>query len=261
MLKRRSWLGLAAALSLLPAMGPSQAQAQNNVVIFAAASLKNALDEVAATWSKETGKPAPKISYAASNALAKQIEQGAPADLFISADLDWMDYCRGQEPDQARDAASTCSATASCWSRRTTRRRRVDARAGRRSRGRAGRRPARHGQCRCRAGRQIRQGGAGEARRLGRRQGQGRAGRERARRAAARRRAARRRSASSTAPTPRPSPRSRSSATFPEDSHPPIIYPVAVTKDSANPDAAAFLTYPARPTARRLPSRSRASRC
>jgi molybdate transport system substrate-binding protein len=88
MLKRRSWLGLALALSLLPGI----AQAQNDMVVFAAASLKNALDEIAATWSKDTGKPAPKISYGASPTLAKQIEQGAPADLFISADLDWMDY-------------------------------------------------------------------------------------------------------------------------------------------------------------------------
>jgi molybdate transport system substrate-binding protein len=61
-------------------------------VIFAAASLKNALDEIASGWAKDTGKPMPKISYAASSALAKQMEQGAPADLFISADLDWMDY-------------------------------------------------------------------------------------------------------------------------------------------------------------------------
>ena len=42
-------------------------------------------------WQKETGKKA-VISYAASSALAKQIEQGAPAQMFISADLDWMDY-------------------------------------------------------------------------------------------------------------------------------------------------------------------------
>jgi molybdate transport system substrate-binding protein len=92
MLKRRSWLGLALALSFLPGI----AHAQNDMVIFAAASLKNALDEIATTWSKDTGKPAPKISYAASSALAKQIEQGAPADLFISADLDWMDYLAGK---------------------------------------------------------------------------------------------------------------------------------------------------------------------
>jgi len=62
-----------------------------DVIVFAAASLKNALDAVNAQWQKETGKSA-KISYAASSALAKQIEQGAPAQMFISADLDWMDY-------------------------------------------------------------------------------------------------------------------------------------------------------------------------
>jgi molybdate transport system substrate-binding protein len=75
---------------------PGVARAQDTVVVFAAASLKNALDEIAAAWSKDTGKPAPKISYAASSALAKQIEQGAPADLFVSADLDWMDYLAGK---------------------------------------------------------------------------------------------------------------------------------------------------------------------
>jgi len=62
-----------------------------SVTIFAAASLKDALDEVAKTYERDHGV---KIiaSYAASSALAKQIEQGAPADMFISADLDWMDY-------------------------------------------------------------------------------------------------------------------------------------------------------------------------
>jgi molybdate transport system substrate-binding protein len=94
MIDRRSLLGLAlpAAVALMPRM----AQAAGELVIFAAASLKNALDEIATTWAKATGKPMPKISYAASSALAKQIEQGAPADLFISADLDWMDYLAGK---------------------------------------------------------------------------------------------------------------------------------------------------------------------
>jgi molybdate transport system substrate-binding protein len=63
----------------------------SNVVVFAAASLKNALDAASAQWQTDTGKKA-VISYAASSALAKQIEQGAPAGVFISADLDWMDY-------------------------------------------------------------------------------------------------------------------------------------------------------------------------
>jgi molybdate transport system substrate-binding protein len=59
--------------------------------VFAAASLKNALDNINAAWKADTGKEA-TISYAASSALAKQIEGGAPADVFISADLDWMKY-------------------------------------------------------------------------------------------------------------------------------------------------------------------------
>lgn len=88
-MKRRTWLGAVLALAMAPA---GVAQAQDSTVIFAAASLKNALDEIAGAWSKETGKPMPKISYAASSALAKQMEQGAPADMFISADTDWMDH-------------------------------------------------------------------------------------------------------------------------------------------------------------------------
>jgi molybdate transport system substrate-binding protein len=89
-MKRRTWLGLALASALAPATA-ARAQA-GGLVIFAAASLKNALDEIATDWSKAGSNPMPKISYAASSALAKQMEQGAPADLFISADLDWMDY-------------------------------------------------------------------------------------------------------------------------------------------------------------------------
>jgi molybdate transport system substrate-binding protein len=60
-------------------------------VIFAAASLKTALDAIAAAWKAKGGK-APAISYASSGVLAKQVEQAAPADIFISADLKWIDY-------------------------------------------------------------------------------------------------------------------------------------------------------------------------
>jgi molybdate transport system substrate-binding protein len=60
-------------------------------VVFAAASMKTALDAAAAAWKADTGKTV-SIAYASSAALAKQIEQGAPADIFISADLKWMDY-------------------------------------------------------------------------------------------------------------------------------------------------------------------------
>lgn len=94
--RRRTWLGrvlgLAAALLLTWGLPSPPARAQGgDIVVFAAASLKNALDAINAEWQKETGKKA-AISYAASSALAKQIGQGAPAQIFISADLDWMDY-------------------------------------------------------------------------------------------------------------------------------------------------------------------------
>jgi molybdate transport system substrate-binding protein len=61
------------------------------ITVFAAASLKEALDDQARRFEAATGNKV-IISYAGSNALAKQIEAGAPADVFISADLDWMDY-------------------------------------------------------------------------------------------------------------------------------------------------------------------------
>jgi molybdate transport system substrate-binding protein len=82
-----------AALALLDVAGSAGlAVAQTtDPVVFAAASLKNALDAIADDWRRETGKHA-TISYAASSTLAKQIENGAPADLFISADRDWMDF-------------------------------------------------------------------------------------------------------------------------------------------------------------------------
>ncbi|SIQ98742.1 molybdate transport system substrate-binding protein [Rhizobium sp. RU20A] len=90
---RRMLLALLLALPLgfatLPAL--HQARAADDVTVFAAASLKGALDEVDAAW-KEKGGGTATVSYAASSALAKQIEAGAPADVFLSADLAWMDY-------------------------------------------------------------------------------------------------------------------------------------------------------------------------
>lgn len=87
MLRRR----LIAAAAALVLTGAPSARAQDRVTVFAAASLRNALDAVSAAWTAQTQNKA-VISYAASSALAKQIEQGAPADVFFSADLDWMDY-------------------------------------------------------------------------------------------------------------------------------------------------------------------------
>ena len=78
------------SLAVMLAVVPS-AMAQEKVTVFAAASLKNALDAVNKACEADVGEQA-TVSYAASSALAKQIEQGAPADIFMSADLDWMKY-------------------------------------------------------------------------------------------------------------------------------------------------------------------------
>ena len=86
MLKRTT---LALLAGLLLAM-PARAQEQTTTV-FAAASLKNALDDINAAYTRNTGRKV-VASYAASSALVKQIEEGAPADVFISADQEWMDY-------------------------------------------------------------------------------------------------------------------------------------------------------------------------
>ncbi len=67
------------------------AAAAREVTLFAAASLTNALDEVLAAYSRQSGVKA-RTNYAASSALARQVEQGAPADIFLSADEPWMDY-------------------------------------------------------------------------------------------------------------------------------------------------------------------------
>ena len=70
--------------------GPGLCAAQP-IDVFAAASLKPALDVIALHYARETGQ-ALRLSYAASSVLARQIEQGAPADVFVSASTDWMRY-------------------------------------------------------------------------------------------------------------------------------------------------------------------------
>jgi molybdate transport system substrate-binding protein len=84
-------VGRTCLFALLLVCGLATAARADDVLVFAAASLQNALDDAAAAFHSKTGDGT-KISYAASSALAKQIENGAPADLFISADLDWMNY-------------------------------------------------------------------------------------------------------------------------------------------------------------------------
>lgn len=242
MLKRRTLLGmgLALAVSLAPAFDAAQAQTKD-LVIFAAASMKNALDEAAANWVKESGKPAPKISYAASNTLAKQLENGAPADLFVSADLDWMDYAASKnliKPDtrvsllanrivlvagkdstaklDLKPGADVAGAVG----------------AGRLAMGNVDSVPAgKYGKAALeklgswdKVKDKIAQADNVRAALLLVSRGEAPLGIVYATDAAA-------------------DPQVKLVATFPEDSHPPIVYPVAVTKDSTNPDAQAFLAY------------------
>ena len=89
-MNRLAGLFLTFAISIAAIPAPTAAQ-DKSLTIFAAASMKNALDEIDAAYTAKSGVRI-TVSYAASSALAKQIEQGAPADVFISADTDWMDY-------------------------------------------------------------------------------------------------------------------------------------------------------------------------
>jgi molybdate transport system substrate-binding protein len=90
-LTRQSILAAFAAMIAIATV-PFAAQAQDkSITVFAAASMKNALDDVNAAFTKQSGIKV-VASYDASSALMKQIEGGAPADVFVSADLKWMDY-------------------------------------------------------------------------------------------------------------------------------------------------------------------------
>jgi molybdate transport system substrate-binding protein len=92
---------LLAVLALL--LPPSIEARADTVVVFAAASLKESLDEVARAFERESGHRV-RVSYGASSALARQIEAGAPAGLFVSADTDWADHleARGLSKPAAR---------------------------------------------------------------------------------------------------------------------------------------------------------------
>lgn len=86
---------LIACLALAPLIAlacvPQPACAQDALTVFAAASMRNALDDADAAFTKATGIKV-TASYAASSALAKQIVQGAPADVYVSANIKWMDF-------------------------------------------------------------------------------------------------------------------------------------------------------------------------
>ncbi len=90
MLRFAHWI-TTAALVVAGLQLPCASAQDSRLLVFAAASMKNALDDVDAAFTKESGVKV-VVSYDASSALMKQIEAGAPADVFVSADLKWMDY-------------------------------------------------------------------------------------------------------------------------------------------------------------------------
>ena len=81
-------------LILLLVLAPLHARAQS-LTVFAAASLTDALKEISQLWVK-AGHEAPRLSFAASSTLAQQIDQGAPVNVFASADQKWMDFLAGK---------------------------------------------------------------------------------------------------------------------------------------------------------------------
>jgi molybdate transport system substrate-binding protein len=245
---RRSWLALLVAVGLAWTASVQSAVAQGkDVVIFAAASLKNSLDDIAGQWQREIGKKA-VISYAASNTLIKQIEQGAPADIFISADLDWMDY--GQQknlikPDSrfnllgnrlvliAPKDASVSANIQSGFDLATV------LKGGRLAMGNVDAVPAgKYGKAALEklgvwdsVKDKIAQAESVRAALLFVSRGEAPLGIVYQTDAAA-------------------DPSVKIVGTFPENTHPPIIYPVALTKESTNPDAQTFLNYLRSPAAR-----------
>ncbi len=92
--KARS-LAVVALLAGLALALPAAATPRAPLTVFAAASLKESMDAATARYQRDTGQPV-RVAYAASSALARQIDQRAPADVFVSADLDWMDWLQAR---------------------------------------------------------------------------------------------------------------------------------------------------------------------
>jgi molybdate transport system substrate-binding protein len=94
--KRSFTAGLAVLFAFACAPAFSAGTQTKSLLVFGASSLTNALDEIGADFTKETGTPV-KFSYAASSVLARQIEAGGQADIFFSADTEWMDYLAARD--------------------------------------------------------------------------------------------------------------------------------------------------------------------
>jgi molybdate transport system substrate-binding protein len=104
-MKKSLCLGLILCLSWLGAARASAQAEEHPITVFAAASLTEVLQDLGDGFTRETSIPV-RFSFAASSALARQIENGAPADVFFSADLEWMDYLQTRkliQSDTRRD--------------------------------------------------------------------------------------------------------------------------------------------------------------
>lgn len=244
MLTRRSFA--AALFAAVVAAIPLPALAADTLV-FAAASLKNALDTAVTTYRAATGKRI-VVSYEASSTLAKQIEQAAPADIFFSADLAWMDYLADRNlvvPDTRRSllgnalvlvvpqgstAATTIAPHFDIAALLGTDGRLAMANVESVPAGKYGKAALEAlGVWRIVADRIV-QGDNVRAALAFVAQGEAPAGIVYATDAVA-------------------EPKVKVIGTFPADSHPPIVYPVALTTFSTNPDARAFLDYLKSPAA------------
>ena len=84
------------AVLLLALLATTTQAAERVLTVFAAASLTNVLQDAGDAYTAQTKQPV-RFSFAASSALARQIESGAPADVFVSADQDWMDYLQARK--------------------------------------------------------------------------------------------------------------------------------------------------------------------
>lgn len=96
------WLRRMALTLACLCCGGAHAEDPAPLRVFAAVSLSEVLQDLAADYAAASGRPAPRLSLAASSMLARQIEAGAPADVFISADAEWMDYLVARDLAQAQ---------------------------------------------------------------------------------------------------------------------------------------------------------------
>ena len=240
------------AIVLLVAWGisaPVQAQETRPLVVFAAASLQTAFNSIAAEWQTKTGKKL-VFSFASSSALARQIEQGAPADLFASADLDWMDWA--QQRNLIRPASrQSLLGNALVLVSRTADRAELKIAPGFALADALGDTRLAMGQPQSvPAGRyaQTALTTLGVWDRLAPRM----AGADNVRAALNLVARGEARFGIVYATDARAEPKVRVVDTFPSTSHPPVVYPFAITATSANPDAAAFLDFLSSPAAVRV---------